>query len=168
VLLVTDGASTVPVQLVRDGTPALATGRGDGTIELKTLEVGENPFKRGDIVVTSGVGGIYPPGIPVAIVVGRGDITIARPLADPGPRRFRDRAARYQPAAAARSTRAEAGAAGERRNEPDRRLTSRDMAMKRAFAPATCRSARPARDPARRCCRSSHDARSSPISASWC
>lgn len=84
VLLITDGASTVPVQLVRDGTPALAAGRGDGTIELKTIEVGENPFKKGDIVVTSGVGGIYPPRVPVAIVVSAGkDVTIARPLADP-------------------------------------------------------------------------------------
>ena len=84
VLLVTDGASTVPVQLVRDGTPALATGRGDGTIELKTIEVGESPFKRGDIVVTSGVGGIYPPRIPVAIVTSATkDIAIARPLAHP-------------------------------------------------------------------------------------
>ena len=34
VMLITDGASNVPVRLVRDGTPALAVGRGDGTIEL--------------------------------------------------------------------------------------------------------------------------------------
>ena len=84
VLLLTDGASNVPVQLVRDGTPAMATGRGDGTIELKPLEVGQNPFKRGDIVVTSGTGGIFAPGIPVAIVVKVDhDDTVARPLADP-------------------------------------------------------------------------------------
>jgi len=84
VLLLTDGSSNVPVLLVRDGTPALATGRGDGTIELKTLEVGRNPFRRGDVVVTSGVGGVYTPGIPVAIVVTvNRDDTVARPLADP-------------------------------------------------------------------------------------
>ena len=53
---------------VRDGTPALATGRGDGTIDIRPLEVGRNPFKRGDIVVTSGTGGLYPPLIPVARV----------------------------------------------------------------------------------------------------
>jgi rod shape-determining protein MreC len=101
VLLVTDAASTVPVQLVRDGTPALASGRGDGTIELKTLEVGQNPFKTGDIVVTSGIGGIYPPRIPVAIVteVSR-DITIARPLANPGSVDFAVVQNIYQPAAA--------------------------------------------------------------------
>lgn len=85
VLLVTDGASNVPVRLVRDGTPALATGRGDGTIDLKPLEVGANRFKRGDLFVTSGTGGIYPPNIPVAVVVkATRDDTIARPIADPG------------------------------------------------------------------------------------
>ena len=84
-LLVADGASNVPVRLVRDGTPAIATGRGDGTVELKTLEVGRNPFRRGDILVTSGIGGIYPPNIPVAVVTEiEGDRTIAKPLADPG------------------------------------------------------------------------------------
>jgi rod shape-determining protein MreC len=84
VLLISDGASNVPVRLVRDGTPAIATGRGDGTIDLKTLEVGKNPFRRGDILVTSGTGGIYPPNIPVAIVAAvQGERTVAKPLADP-------------------------------------------------------------------------------------
>jgi rod shape-determining protein MreC len=102
VLLVTDAASTVPVQLVRDGTPALASGRGDGTVELKTLEVGQNPFKTGDIVVTSGIGGIYPPSIPVAIVTRTSrDITIARPLADPGSIDFAVVQNIFQPAASA-------------------------------------------------------------------
>jgi rod shape-determining protein MreC len=84
VLLVSDGASNVPVRLVRDGTPAIANGRGDGTIDLKTLELGKNPFRRGDVLVTSGVGGVYPPNIPVAVVVGvQGERTVAKPLADP-------------------------------------------------------------------------------------
>lgn len=84
VLLITDGASNVPVRLIRDGTPALATGRGDGTLDLKPLEVGANRFRRGDLFVTSGTGGLYPPGIPVAVVVhATRDDTIARPLADP-------------------------------------------------------------------------------------
>ncbi|MBV8685868.1 MAG: rod shape-determining protein MreC [Alphaproteobacteria bacterium] len=84
VLLVSDAASNVPVRLVRDGTPAIATGRGDGTIDLKTLEVGKNPFRRGDVLVTSGVGGVYPPNVPVAVVAAvSGDRTVAKPLADP-------------------------------------------------------------------------------------
>lgn len=100
VLLLTDGASNVPVQLIRDGTPALATGRGDGTIEIKPLEVGENPFKRGDILVSSGTGGIYPPGIPVAIVARADrDVTLARPVADPARIDFAIVQRIYQPAA---------------------------------------------------------------------
>ena len=102
VLLVTDGTSSVPVQLVRSGVAALATGRGDGTIELKTLEVGESPFKRGDLVVTSGVGGIYPPHIPVGVVIqANRDVTIARPVADPARIDFAIVQRAYQPAAAA-------------------------------------------------------------------
>ena len=84
VLLITDGASNVPVRLIRDGTPALATGVGDGTLDIKPLEVGANRFRRGDVFVTSGTGGIYPPNIPVAVVAkATRDETIARPLADP-------------------------------------------------------------------------------------
>ena len=84
VLLVTDGASNVPVQHVRSGIPAIAAGRGDGTIEIRPLEVGENPFRRGDLFMTSGTGGLFPPRIPVAIVVkATRDETLARPLADP-------------------------------------------------------------------------------------
>ena len=84
VMMITDGASNVPVRMVRDGTPALAVGRGDGTIELRTLEMGQNPFRRGDVLVTSGIGGIYPPDIPVAVVIAsENDVAIARPVADP-------------------------------------------------------------------------------------
>lgn len=84
VLLITDASSSVPVRALRTNVPAFAAGRGDGTIELRTLEVGANPFRRGDIVATSGVGGIFPPGVPVASVIRiEGDTAIARPLADP-------------------------------------------------------------------------------------
>ena len=84
VLLVSDRANVVPVRMLRGGIAALSTGRGDGTVELKPLQVGQNPFRPGDIVVTSGTGGIYAPGVPVAYVVRRADDgAIARPLADP-------------------------------------------------------------------------------------
>ncbi|HMJ93060.1 MAG TPA: rod shape-determining protein MreC, partial [Allosphingosinicella sp.] len=106
VLLISDGSSNVPVRLVRDGTPALAVGRGDGTIELRTLEVGQNPFRRGDILVTSGIGGIFPPNIPVAMVSSlQGDTAIARPRAaappvapPPAPRPGQQNNPLYQPA----------------------------------------------------------------------
>ena len=100
VLLVTDGASSVPVRLPRDGTPAIAVGRGDGTIELRTLEVGQNPFRPGDVLVTSGIGGIFPPDVPVARVIRiEGDTAIARPAADPARIDFAIVQRVYQPAA---------------------------------------------------------------------
>jgi rod shape-determining protein MreC len=100
ILLVGDGASNVPVRLVRDGTPAIAAGHGDGTIDLKTLEVGKNPFRRGDILVTSGTGGVYPPNVPVAVVTSvQGDRTVARPLADPAALDFAIVMPVFQPAA---------------------------------------------------------------------
>lgn len=84
VLLVTDNASVVPVRLARGGMPALAAGRGDGTLELRPLGAGANPFHRGDIVLSSGQGGLYPPDVPVAVVLRRsGDVAVAAPLADP-------------------------------------------------------------------------------------
>ena len=89
------------VRLVRDGTPAIAVGRGDGSIELRTLEVGENPFRPGDILVTSGIGGVFPANIPVAAVMRiEGDTAIARPLADPARADFAIVLRIAQPAAA--------------------------------------------------------------------
>ncbi|WP_157220313.1 rod shape-determining protein MreC [Flavisphingomonas formosensis] len=84
VLLITDSSSTTPIVLARSGIAALATGTGDGALELKTLIAGATPFRRGDLIVTSGAGGIYPPNIPVGVVISTGrDTAIARPLADP-------------------------------------------------------------------------------------
>jgi len=84
VLLIIDGGNIVPVKRVPDGMPALAYGIGDGRLDLRPLAAATNPFKVGDVFVTSGTGGIYQPGIPVAIGIKHNrEGTIARPLADP-------------------------------------------------------------------------------------
>ena len=84
VLLITDGGNVVPVRRVSDGMPALATGRGDGGLDIRALEVGSNPFKPGDLFVTSGAGGVYRPDIPVAIAkLSNREVTVGRPFADP-------------------------------------------------------------------------------------
>ena len=84
VLLVSDRSNIVPSRLLRGGLPVISQGRGDGTVDVRPLEVGRNPFKRGDILVTSGTGGLYPPLIPVARIVRLDDDgAIAVPLADP-------------------------------------------------------------------------------------
>jgi rod shape-determining protein MreC len=84
VLLVTDRANIVPARILRGGQPVISTGRGDGTIDVRPLEVGRNPFKPGDVIVTSGTGGLYPPLVPIAKVVRLDDDgAIAIPIADP-------------------------------------------------------------------------------------
>jgi rod shape-determining protein MreC len=84
VMLLSDSGNTVPVRLARGGAPALVIGSGSNLLDLRALAAGQSPFRRGDIVVTSGIGGVYPPGIPVAVVVRvSGDRAEGYPIADP-------------------------------------------------------------------------------------
>ena len=95
-----DRASVVPARLLRSGIPVIAQGRGDGTIDVRPLEVGRNPFKRGDIIITSGTGGLYPPLVPVARVVKLDDDgAVAVPLADPATTSFAMVEPPFEPAA---------------------------------------------------------------------
>jgi rod shape-determining protein MreC len=102
VLLISDRSNIVPARILRDGQPVISQGRGDGTVDLRPLEVGRNPFKRGDIVVTSGTGGLYPPLVPIARVVRLDDDgAIAVPLADPANTSFAVVETPYEPEAQA-------------------------------------------------------------------
>jgi rod shape-determining protein MreC len=111
VLLVSDRSNIVPSRLLRGGLPVISQGRGDGTVDVRPLEVGRNPFKRGDILVTSGTGGLYPPLIPVARIVRLDDDgAIAVPLADPANTSFAIVEPPFEPAAGAAAERAAAEA----------------------------------------------------------
>jgi rod shape-determining protein MreC len=102
VLLVSDRASIVPARLLRSGIPVIAEGRGEGTISVRPLEVGRNPFRHGDIIVSSGTGGLYPPLVPVARIVRLDDDgAIALPLADPAKISFAIVEPAFEPAAVA-------------------------------------------------------------------
>jgi len=102
VLLVSDRANIVPARLLRNGIPVIAQGRGDGTIDVRPLEVGRNPFKPGDIIITSGTGGLYPPLVPVGRVVKLDDDgAVALPLADPANTSFAVVEPPFEPAAIA-------------------------------------------------------------------
>jgi rod shape-determining protein MreC len=84
VLLLTDTGNIVPIRRANDSIPAISTGAGDGSVEIRALSAGRNPFKPGDLLVTSGIGGIYQPNIPVAVVVRvEGEIAWGFPLANP-------------------------------------------------------------------------------------
>lgn len=84
VLLITDPDNIVPLRGAKNNVAAISTGLGDGTLDIRPLNTGNNPFHPGDILVTSGTGGIYRPNIPVAIVIKtEGDSAIGVPLANP-------------------------------------------------------------------------------------
>ncbi|RZT56203.1 rod shape-determining protein MreC [Sphingomonas sp. BK036] len=84
VLLLSDGDSIVPVRRTRDGLPAIAAGRGDGMVDIRSVNATNVRFNAGDLFVTTGTGGIYGPGVPVARVAKAGsDSVMARTFADP-------------------------------------------------------------------------------------
>lgn len=66
VSLVTDPSLTIPVNLPRSGLRSVASGTGDGQqVDLKYLNINAE-VEVGDILVTSGLDGLYPSGLPVA------------------------------------------------------------------------------------------------------
>jgi len=84
VLLLVDAESIVPVRRTRDGLPAIASGRGDGLIDIRSASVASMGFRIGDTFATSGTGGVFSPNIPVARVIRtQGDVAIAQPIVNP-------------------------------------------------------------------------------------
>ena len=68
VTLITDKDHLVPVLNVRNGLRAVLAGTGDdGALELRFVPLNSD-FQGGDRLVTSGIDGVYPPGLPVADV----------------------------------------------------------------------------------------------------
>jgi rod shape-determining protein MreC len=68
VTLVTEKDQSVPVMLVRNGLRAVAVGSGkDGSIDVPFMPVSAD-IQNGDMFVTSGIDGTYPPGLVVAQV----------------------------------------------------------------------------------------------------
>lgn len=68
VLLITDARHSLPVKINRNGLRSIATGSGL-VDQLNLLHVPKKADVRvGDLLVTSGLGGTYPPGYPVARV----------------------------------------------------------------------------------------------------
>jgi rod shape-determining protein MreC len=69
VTLVTDRDQAVPVQVVRNGLRAVAFGGGaSGMLELRFMAANAD-IQANDRLVTSGIDGTYPAGLPVASVV---------------------------------------------------------------------------------------------------
>ncbi len=85
VLLLTDSESVLPVRRATDNVIAFAEGRGDGLLRIRLVNLGVNPLKVGDTMVTSGAGGYYRSGVAVAVIdTITPDGGIARLVAEPG------------------------------------------------------------------------------------
>lgn len=86
VTLLTNSDQAVPVQVVRNGLRAIAFGGGaSGMLELR-FTAANAEVQNGDQLVTSGIDGTYPAGLPVATVVHierDADRTFARVLCRP-------------------------------------------------------------------------------------
>ena len=67
VRLIVDRSSRVPVLVSRSRARAILEGESSGTCQLKYLDRTED-VRQGDIVITSGLAGIYPRGIEVGTV----------------------------------------------------------------------------------------------------
>lgn len=85
VTLITDKNQALPVQIMRTSLRSVLFGAGGGQLELRFLAANADVVT-GDLVVTSGLDGLYQPGLPVAKVV-RVDrdsaYTFARILCEP-------------------------------------------------------------------------------------
>lgn len=69
VTLITEKDHAVPVMVLRNGLRTIVFGAGDTSqLSLRYMPVSSD-IQHDDLLVTSGIDGIYPPGIPVAKVV---------------------------------------------------------------------------------------------------
>ncbi len=68
VTLITDKDQAVPVQIVRNGLRSVVFGLGNGQLELRFMPANAD-VQNGDLLVTSGLDGVFLPGLPVAKVV---------------------------------------------------------------------------------------------------
>ena len=69
VLLISDTSNAVPVQVNRNGVRGIAEGSGQlDELYIRNL-VPTTDIKEGDLIVSSGLGGRYPPGYPVGEVM---------------------------------------------------------------------------------------------------
>jgi rod shape-determining protein MreC len=86
--LISDREQATPVVNARTGARSLvfgAGGHGPGTLELRFM-AGNADVKEGDVLLTSGIDGVYPAGLPVAriaLVERRADSAFARIVCSP-------------------------------------------------------------------------------------
>jgi rod shape-determining protein MreC len=92
-VLITDADHAVPVSVNRNGLRTIAVGTGDS--QLLRLHLTNNaPIEVGDLLISSGLGGVFPQGYPVGRVIEvrlRPDQSFAEIIAEPMSALDRDR-----------------------------------------------------------------------------
>ncbi|RZI45949.1 rod shape-determining protein MreC [Candidatus Finniella inopinata] len=91
VLLITDSRSKIPARIATTGEHVILSGQNNSDLKVLHTAASATPNtqpKVGDLLVTSGFGGVYPPGLPVARISSvsespvNGESFTARVLAD--------------------------------------------------------------------------------------
>jgi rod shape-determining protein MreC len=67
ITLITDKDQAIPVQILRTGQRSVVFGLGDGRLELRFLPANAD-VQGDDMLITSGLDGVFPSGLPVARV----------------------------------------------------------------------------------------------------
>ncbi len=93
-VLITDADHAVPVSVNRNGLRTIAVGTGDSNRLRLPYLTNNAKIEEGDLLVSSGLGGVFPPGYPVGRVVEvrmRPDQAFAEVFAEPASALDRDR-----------------------------------------------------------------------------
>ena len=70
VILITDPEHAIPVQVARNGLRTIAVGSGNAEELLLPYLAVNSDVKSGDVLVSSGLGGVFPAGYPVGRITG--------------------------------------------------------------------------------------------------
>jgi rod shape-determining protein MreC len=68
VTLLTDKDHAIPVQVLRSGVRSVAYGRGQSNVLELRFMASNADIQKGDVLLTSGIDGVYPSGLAVATV----------------------------------------------------------------------------------------------------
>jgi rod shape-determining protein MreC len=68
VILISDAEHAIPVKSNRSGVRTIAVGTGDPDQLSLPFVTGESDIRKGDLLISTGMGGVFPPGYPVARV----------------------------------------------------------------------------------------------------
>ncbi len=67
-ILISDAEHAIPVKSNRSGVRTIAVGTGDPDSLSLPFVTGESDIRKGDLLISTGMGGVFPPGYPVATV----------------------------------------------------------------------------------------------------